>query len=330
MQRAALAVAILAAPGIASLASLGDARAQGAPAPAPAAAEPTPAAPAPAPPEPAPAAPAPTPEAAAPAPAPEAAAPPPAPPPPAAPATDEAIAREAAGDDIRKDGHGKSPTKDAHGQHGDHGDPSAHFNFFGSPFEHSKKDVVGGPFGDGENVNPATGERAPGEEEPMSAPFIFMILNFAILLALLSKYGGPAARKLAAERHDQIKSALDEAAKREKQAADKLAEYDAKLKALPAEIAKMVADIRAGAEADKVRITEAAERQAAQLKRDAEQHIAAEIALARVVLTREVTAAATAAAEKILRDAVTPADQQKLVGAFIGELQGATRNKEAR
>jgi F0F1-type ATP synthase membrane subunit b/b' len=245
-----------------------------------------------------------------------------------APATDEAVAREAAGDDIRKDGPGKSPTKDEHGQQ-EHGDPSEHFNFFGSPFEHSKKDVVGGPYGDGENVNPATGERAPGEEEPMSAPFIFMILNFAILLALLSKYGGPAARKLAAERHDQIKSALDEAAKLRKQAADKLAEYDAQLKALPDEISRLVADIRAGAEADKVRITEAAERQAAQLKREAEQHIAAAIELARAALTREVTAAAAAAAEKILRDKVTPADQQKLVGAFIGELQGAAR-KEAR
>ncbi len=241
------------------------------------------------------------------------------------------MSREAAGDDIRKDGPGKSPTRDEHGQHGQHGhgDPSEHFNFFGSPFEHGKKDIVGGPYGDGENVNPATGERAPGEEEPMSAPFIFMILNFAILLALLSKWGRPAARKLAAERHDQIKSALDEAAKLRKQAADKLAEYDTQLKALPDEIAKLVADIRAGAEADRKRVLETAERQAAQLKREAEQRIAAEIEIARATLTREVTAAAATAAETILRDKVTPADQQKLVGAFIGELQGASR-KEAR
>lgn len=240
----------------------------------------------------------------------------------------ESISHEAAGDDIKKDGPGKSPTKDAHGGGHGHGDPSKHFNFFGSPFEHSKKDITGGPYGDGKNQNAATGETVEGEEEAMSAPFIFMVLNFAILLALLSKFARPAARKLAADRHDQIKTALDEAAKLRKQAADKLAEYETKLKAADDEIAKLIAGMRADAEADKVRIRQAAERQAAQTKHDAELHIAAEIALARAALTREVTAAATAAAEKILRDKMTAADQQQLVGAFIGELQAG--RKEAR
>ena len=240
----------------------------------------------------------------------------------------ETVTREAAGDDIHKEGPGKSPTQGAHG-HQEHGDPSKHFNFFGGPLSHNGKDVTGGPYGDGRNENPATGEQAPGEEEPMSAPFIFMILNFVVLLALLSKYGAPAARKIAADRHDQIKTALDEAAKLRKQAADKLAEYDARLKAADDEIAKLVEGMRADAKAEAARIRERAEVQAAQMKRDAELHIAAEIALARAALTREVTAAATTAAEKILREQVNAGDQQKLVGAFIGELQGTAR-KEAR
>jgi F-type H+-transporting ATPase subunit b len=240
----------------------------------------------------------------------------------------ETVTREAAGDDIRKEGPGKSPTEGAHG-HQEHGDPSKHFNYFGGPTSHNGKDVVGGPYGDGRNFNPATGEQAPGEEEPMSAPFIFMILNFVVLLAILSKYGGPAAKKIAAERHDQIKTALDEAAKLRKQAADKLAEYDKRLKAADAEIAELVDRMREDAKAEAARIRERAEVQAAQMKRDAELRIAAEIELARAALTREVTAAAAAAAEKILREKVTAADQQKLVGAFIGELQGAPR-KEAR
>ncbi len=219
---------------------------------------------------------------------------------------------------------------DAHGGHGGgHGDPSKHFNFWGGPFEHSGKDVAGGPMGDGKNFDPKTGQAVPGAEEPMSAPFIFMVINFVLLLALLAKWGGPAARKIAADRHDQIKTALDEAAKLRKQAADKLTEYESRLKAADDEIARLVEGMRADAEADKKRILEMAERQAAQMKREAELHIAAEIELARAALTREVIAAATAASEKILRDKVTPGDQQKLVGAFIGELQGSAR-KEAR
>lgn len=239
----------------------------------------------------------------------------------------EAASREAAGDD-KKTGPGKSPTPSAHDAHA-HGDPSKHFRFFGSPFGHGDKDVAGGPLGDGVNKDLKTGHVVPGEEEPMSAPFIFMILNFVVLLALLSKYGRPAARKLAAERHDQIKTALDEAAKLRKQAADKLAEYESRLKAADAEIAKLVEGMRADAEADQKRILEAAERQAAQLKRDAELRIAAEIETARAALKREVTAAAAAATEKLLRERMTAADQQKLVGTFISDLQ-AVKREEAR
>ncbi|HWU90481.1 MAG TPA: ATP synthase F0 subunit B [Kofleriaceae bacterium] len=231
------------------------------------------------------------------------------------------------------DGHGHGQGQghghgNGHGAH-EHEDPSKHFNFFGGPFSHSGKDIAGGPYGDGVNYDPKTGHAVAGEEEPMSAPFIFMVLNFVVLLALLSRYGGPTVRKLAADRHDQIKTALDEAAKLRKQAADKLAEYEDRLKAADAEIAKLVEGMRADAEADKKRILEAAERQAAQMKRDAELRIAAEIEAARAALTREVTSAASAATEKILREKLTSADQQKLVGAFIGDLQGATR-KEAR
>jgi len=198
----------------------------------------------------------------------------------------ESVSREAAGDD-KKAGPGKSPIKAAHDAHA-HGDPSKHFRFFGSPFGHGDKDVAGGPHGDGVNKDLKTGHAVPGEEEPMSAPFIFMILNFVVLLALLSKYGRPAARKLAAERHDQIKTALDEAAKLRKQAADKLAEYESRLKAADAEIET-----------------------------------------ARAALTREVTAAAAAATEKLLRERMTAADQQKLVGTFISDLQ-AVKREEAR
>ncbi|MBA3393561.1 MAG: ATP synthase F0 subunit B [Deltaproteobacteria bacterium] len=237
------------------------------------------------------------------------------------------LANEAAGDDIRKDGHGKSPTQgDDHGAA--HHDPSKHFNYLGAPFEHLGKDQYGGKYGDGKMVDPHTGEVVVGEE-PMSAPFIYMILNFALLLGLLAWKGGPVARKAAVERHDQIKTALEEAAKLRQQAAAKLAEYETRLKDADSEIKKLVEGMRADAEADKQRILENAERQATQMKKDSELRIAAEIELARVNLTREVTAAATKATEKLLREKMMPGDQQKLVSTFISDIQGANR-KEAR
>ena len=53
------------------------------------------------------------------------------------------------------------------------------------------------------------------------------------------------------------------------------------------------------------------------MKKDADQRIAAEIDLARTLLTKEVTAAAVHATEKLLKDKATPDDQRKLVSSFI-------------
>jgi F0F1-type ATP synthase membrane subunit b/b' len=217
----------------------------------------------------------------------------------------------------------------AHGS--SHYSPHHHFRFFGSPFGHGDKDAFGGKLGDGEMIDPATGQPVLDShgnkvEEPMSAPFIFLVLNFVLLVWLVAKFGGRAGKKLAAERHDQIKTALDEAAKLRTQAQDKLAEYETKLKAADSEITKLVEGMRTDAEADKKRILENAERQAAQLKREAEQRIAAEIETARAALMREVSAAATGAAEKLLREKMTSADQNKVIATFIADVQSATKD----
>lgn len=205
-------------------------------------------------------------------------------------------------------------------------DPSKHFNYIGIEpghvLDYRGKDELGGPLGDGKMTDPATGQVVP-EEEPASPPFVFVLINFAILLGILAKWGAPLARKTARERHDLIKTALDEAARLRKQAADKLAEYEARLKAADTEIKDLVEGMRADARKEADRIRAAAEAQAAQMARDAEQRIAAEIELARAQLTREVTAAAAAATEKLLRDKLTAGDQQKLVAGFITDVQGA-------
>jgi F-type H+-transporting ATPase subunit b len=229
--------------------------------------------------------------------------------------------------------HGKGPGGAApHGgppaEHGGgHGDPSLHFNYFN--FSYSGKDVMGGPFGDGKMID-HHGVEHQGEEA-MSPPFVLMVLNFALLLGLLAWKGGPVFRKLAEDRHDQIKNALDEAAKLRAEAAAKLAELESKVKNADDEIKKLVEGLRADAEADKARILENAAKQSAAMKRDAELRIAAEIEYARAALTKEVTAAAALATEKILREQLQPADQQKLVASFIADVQGAAATaKEIR
>jgi F-type H+-transporting ATPase subunit b len=232
-----------------------------------------------------------------------------------------------------QEGHGAAAGEhaaEAGGEGGEaheaHEDPSRHFNFFGFEpghlFDYLGKDEWGGPFGDGKNEDPVTHEVAH-EEEKAGPPFVFMLLNFAILLFILAKAGKPTVEKLAADRHDEIKTALDEAAKLRKQAADKLAEYEGKLKDADAQIKQLVDGMKADAKNEEQRILAAAEAAAAQMKREAETRIAAEIEAARAQLTREVTAAAVAATERILREKTTPTDQQALVNAFITDVAAA-------
>ncbi|HEX4450193.1 MAG TPA: ATP synthase F0 subunit B [Kofleriaceae bacterium] len=195
-------------------------------------------------------------------------------------------------------------------------DPTQHFNY--TNLDWRGKDEFGGKYGD--DVETTKDGVTLHEEEPMSPPFMWMLINFGILLIILGKWGAPVARKLAEERHDLIKNALDEAAKLRDQAAKKLSEYETRIKDVDTEIKALVEGIRKDAEADKVRILEAAQTQAAQMKREAEQRIAAEIDLARAQLTAEVTAAAIAATEKIVKDKATPDDQRKLVSSFISNI----------
>ena len=212
---------------------------------------------------------------------------------------------------------------EGHAAHGGHGDPTKLFNFFSL---HYGKDQYGGKFGDG--VQGPKGAEQPGEE-PMSGPFAFMLINFGILLVLLGKFGAPAARKMAETRSDTIKSALDEAAKLRKAASDKLDEYSAKLKAAEAEMATMLTNMRADAETEKQRIMAAAEAQAAQVKRDADLRIAAEIERARTELAREVAVAAAAVAEKLMREKTTGTDHAAMVETFVKDVESAARGKSA-
>ena len=215
----------------------------------------------------------------------------------------------------------EAPEGDKAEQHERFEDPSEHFNFASHWLDYRKLDEYGGPLGDGTMTDEKTGETVR-EEEPMSAPFVLALVNFAILLLLLAKYLAPAGKKVAQERHDQIKTALDEAAKLRDEAKQKLTEYEARIAGVDAEIQKLVDGIRADAEADKKRILENAERQAVQMKRDADQRIAAEIELARAQLRQEVAAAAASAATALVRDRSTPDDQKRLVSSFISSLGG--------
>jgi F-type H+-transporting ATPase subunit b len=202
--------------------------------------------------------------------------------------------------------HGQGHGAAAHGDdHGHAADPTAHFNWF--DFGYSSKDINGGTLEKG--------------EEPMSPPILGMLINFSVVLLILGWKVWPGLKRYTARRHDSIKEALEEASKLRAEARAKLDQYTAQTERAEKEIDQMVAEIRAGAEAEKQRILADAQAQADAMKRDAQQRITAEINRARADLEREVVAAAIAVAERLIRDKATKNDQTQLVDGFIQDIQ---------
>lgn len=172
---------------------------------------------------------------------------------------------------------------------------------------YSDKDVQGGELESG--------------EEPMAPPMLFAILNFAIFAGLMYWKAGPALSKYLANRHESIKNALEEAAKLQAQAKEKMAEYSARIADADAEVTALITQIRKDAEIEREQIVADAKRQAERLKKDAEARIESEFATARRQLENEVIAKASEVAERLLRDNASAGDNNNLFNGFIAGIK---------
>lgn len=172
-------------------------------------------------------------------------------------------------------------------------------------------------WGKGKDVH--GGELHP-DEEGMPPGLLYALINFAVFLGLLVKFVGPKLTKSLRVRHDLVRNQLAESARLRQEARDKLDEYNQRIAGVDAEIQKLMAEIKADAEAEKQLILEQARVQAEALKKDADRRIESEIARARLMLEREVVAASIAAAETILRERTTADDQSRMFDGFVDTL----------
>lgn len=157
-----------------------------------------------------------------------------------------------------------------------------------------------------------------------------MFANFFIYAGILGYFAVPALSKYFKKRHLTIQEALDESAKLRDEAKAKLDEYSTRIAGVEKEIDALLAETRKTAEAERERIIADAKTQAANMERDAELRIQAEIQRARAMLEREVVVAATEVAEKLLKVRTTGSDHNQLVDTFIGSLDKPAATQETR
>lgn len=150
-------------------------------------------------------------------------------------------------------------------------------------------------------------------------------VNFAILATVLVYFLRKPLSSFLKERTELLKKAIDEASAARAEAARKLADIEARVAALPAEIQAI--DQRMDAEgADEARrIHEAGVAEAARIRAQAEQTASQEVMKAREELRQVAAAEATRAAEEIVRKSMTSQDQDRLVAENIEKIREIVR-----
>jgi len=153
---------------------------------------------------------------------------------------------------------------------------------------------------------------------PFAAYWVFVVLNFVIiaaLLALILKSKLPAAFRA---RTESIQEGIAEARKSSEEARRRLSEIESRLAKLDTEIAAMAAAAETEAQKEEARIQAGAEEDKRKIVEAAEQEIVAATRLARTELRAYVSDLAVALAEKRIQ--VSASTDQELVRAFVDQL----------
>lgn len=152
---------------------------------------------------------------------------------------------------------------------------------------------------------------------------LWILINFAVLMYLLEKLLFSKLRARTASKSDAIKSELERASAARKAAEGVMTDVRGRLGKLDAEVASILDEAKARAEADRERIVEAALAEAERIKAAARAGAEREAELRRRELEAEVVESAITRAEALLRGRITAADHGRMVDDFVGQVATA-------
>jgi len=150
--------------------------------------------------------------------------------------------------------------------------------------------------------------------------FALQLLNFAVLLAILIKFGGGAMNKSFKSRHEQLKAEVSAAAAARAAAEERLRKQEERLRGLEQEITAMRAGIKEEAEVEKARMIAAAEERAKRLKEETAFVIDQQTKEAQASLRREAAEAGVRIAEQLLAKTINASDQQRFLNGFVEDI----------
>lgn len=157
---------------------------------------------------------------------------------------------------------------------------------------------------------------------PASADLpLWTLITFAIFVGLLTKFAWGPLRDALDQREAKIRQDIAAAEANRLKSESLLREYDARLAKVQDEVKEILAEARRDADYAKQEIVAAAQREAEATR----QRAVADIERARDVALNElfdfVSSNVTQATERVLQRSLTPADQERLVGEALAEMQ---------
>src|ERR1051325_1588226 len=164
-----------------------------------------------------------------------------------------------------------------------------------------------------------------GEFTPFSINtglIFWTVAVFAILLALLWRFGWPALLKTVEDRERRIQQQLEEAERARAEAARLLEEHKRTIAGAKAEAQEIVARAKAVADKERETLLVRARQEYDQLLERARHEIDAEKEKAIVALRREAVDLSIAAASKLLEAQLDSETNRKLVTGYLAELEG--------
>lgn len=146
------------------------------------------------------------------------------------------------------------------------------------------------------------------------------VINFAVLMFLLVKFGAKPIAGALGGRQKRIKEELQDLERRRDEAERQYREFETKLASVEKDIDTIVARAVAQAEIEKAKIIEKAEKAVGDLQRQSELAIHNEIVEARRSLQNEITEQAAAMAEELIVKNLKPEDQVQIIENYLNKV----------
>jgi F-type H+-transporting ATPase subunit b len=149
----------------------------------------------------------------------------------------------------------------------------------------------------------------------------WQIVSFVLLVTMLIYVLKKPVRAFLLKRQGEIKNSLEQSARKEEESRTHFDKWEEKLNSLSREIDNLHQRISQEAEVERKGIIERAQEEGDRIRKQAQVVAEQEVRKARLILRKEMVDLSMEMAEKLLREATQPQDQEKLVKEFMGKVR---------